>query len=96
MKLKNSPRFMASLLMLLLAAGCSKEPESVSSTSNPNIKAETLFTHDGCTVYRFEDGGRDHYFARCAKDTETVGTYSQSCGKGCVNQRDENIRTEYR
>lgn len=82
-------------LAILCAAliGCSKTPEKVEMTTNPEIPVETLFTHDGCTVYRFVDVGRAHYFAKCPEAVEVIGTYSESCGKGCVSYHDENIRT---
>jgi hypothetical protein len=75
-----------SFLIALLCAACDKVPEETSQTSNPNVQAEKLFTHDGCTVYRFYDGGRNHYFSKC--DNAKSQTISQqSCGKHCV--RDE-------
>lgn len=90
-----NPKNITSLLILLLVVGCAKEPESVSNTSNPEFNVEKLFVHDGCTVYRFSNSWRDHYFARCRQETETIGSHSEPCGKGCITRRDENIRTEY-
>jgi hypothetical protein len=95
-KLKTKSLIGASLLTAVLAAGCSKEPEKIEHSTNPKIAIETLFSHDGCKVYRFEDGGRDHYFARCANSVDTSNTYTTSCGKGCVSTQEENIRTEGR
>lgn len=86
----------ASLLTAVLAVGCAKDPEKVERSTNPKVAVATLFTHDGCTVYRFEDGGRDHYFARCGDKAETISPKTTSCGKGCVSTRDENIRTDDR
>lgn len=85
----------ASILTAVLAAGCTKDPERVERTTNPKVDVETLFTHDGCTVYRFDDG-RDHYFARCDNRSEVVAQHNESCGKGCTRSVDENISTEYR
>jgi hypothetical protein len=78
----------AVVLIALLCAACNKVPEETSQTSNPNVKVEKLFTHDGCTVYRFYDGGRDHYFSKC-ENAKTQTISEQSCGRGCV--RDEVI-----
>jgi len=59
--------YLATLCVVLI--GCSeKEPEDVSSTSNPDIKLDLLFTHDGCRVYRFFDAGNYVYFAKCHTD----------------------------
>lgn len=81
------------LSLAVLLAGCGKEPERVERSTNPAIQVETLFRHDGCTMYRFEDGGRKHYFSRCGAVAETIGTHSELCGKRCTRQIDENITT---
>lgn len=94
-KTKRMALISASMLTAVLAAGCTKDPEKVEQTTNPKVAVETLFTHDGCTVYRFDDG-RDHYFARCDNRTEVVATRTESCGKNCTRNVDENIGTEYR
>lgn len=87
-------RLAFTLLIVLIVAGCAKEPESVARSTNPEIPVEKLFSHDGCTVYRFTDNGRLHYFARCGSGVETMATWTQVCGKGCIQERSENIRTE--
>ena len=84
-----------SLLTVGLAA-CSKTPDKTEHSTNPKIAVDTLFSHDGCTMYRFEDGGRDHYFARCGNSVDVSSTYTTPCGKNCFVARDENIRTEGR
>jgi len=86
----------ASLLTAVLAVGCTKEPEKVEHSTNPRVEVATLFTHDGCKVYRFADGGRDHYFARCGDKAETISPKTTSCGKNCLSTWDENIRTDER
>ena len=73
-------------LLIVAAAvvlmGCSKDPESV-TFKGAGFKVETLFTdEDGCTVKRFEDGGRDRYYTNCKGTT----TYSESCGKNCTTE----------
>lgn len=95
-KIKPALLIGASLLTAVLAVGCAKDPEKVELSTNPKVAVATLFTHDGCTVYRFEDVGRDHYFARCGDKAETISPKTTSCGKGCVSTRDENIRTDDR
>ena len=80
--------FGLSIFIALLCAACEKVPEETSRTTNPNVGVEKLFSHDGCTVYRFEDGGRSHYFTKCI-DAKSQAISQQSCGKSCV--RDEVI-----
>lgn len=72
--------------------GCNQDPVAVSSSNNPNVEVAELFTHKGCTVYRFLDG-RYHYFTDCSKST-TITTHSESCGKGCVKVYDTNIEAQ--
>lgn len=79
---------------ILALAGCSADPVGQSYTDNPDITVETLFTHEGCTIYRFRDGNK-HYYAKCSGSTDTVGSHTESCGKNCVHTVDENIPTYY-
>ena len=52
------------VLVALMAVGCVESAAPESSTSvGRGIVVEKLFTHDGITVYRFEDYGRTRYFA---------------------------------
>jgi ABC-type protease/lipase transport system fused ATPase/permease subunit len=78
----------ATLLVIMLLVGmlnCAKKGILVNvSETIDDYYVEKLFKKDNCTVFRFYDGGRDHYFTDC---TETISSYS--CGKNCV--RDENI-----
>lgn len=83
-------------LAAFLSFGCAKDPEKVEFSTNPKIAVATLFTHDGCTVYRFDDDGRNHYFARCGTEAETISPKTTACGKGCFSTWDENIRTNDR
>lgn len=83
-------------LAVFLSSGCMKAPEKEEFSTNPKIPVATLFTHDGCTVYRFNDGGLNHYFARCGTEAETISPKRTGCGKGCFSTRDENIRTNGR
>lgn len=82
------------LTIAVILAGCGKEPVSKASTDNPEITINTLFKHEGCTVYRFYDHGYPHYFVRCHQEQMTIGTRTESCGKGCTRKRQEIIKTE--
>ena len=86
----------ALLLTGVLSVGCTKAPENEENSTNPTVAVATLFTHDGCTMYRLKDGWHNHYFARCGDKAETISPKSESCGKGCISTRDENIRTDSR
>lgn len=79
---------------LLALLGCGKDPMSKASTDNPEITVSTLFTHDGCTVYRFSDYGNPHYFVRCPQEQMTINTRTESCGKGCARRRSDTIETK--
>ena len=75
------------LLAALSLAGCYNEPVSKATSDNSSVELSVLFSHDGCNVYRFWDGGRYHYYADCRGSTVSP----QGCGKACI--RDENIQT---
>jgi hypothetical protein len=61
--------------------GCVSEPLSVHATNNAEVPVEKLFTHEGCTVFRFKDGGF-HYYVRCEGNGTSAATLG-GCGKGC-------------
>lgn len=46
---------------------------------------------DGCKVYAFESGGRDHFFTRCPASTDTETTWTENCGKGCRKEMSDHI-----
>lgn len=73
-------RCLVALLAVLLVS-CSKEPISVSTTDNSEIKVERLFEHDGCVVYRFFDSDY-RYFVKC-RDGRSDMQWSEKyqCGK---------------
>lgn len=63
-------RFAAMAAALLVLSGCYKSPESSSSAgAGGGITVAKLLTVDGCTVYRFYDGGF-RYFTNCSGSTE--------------------------
>lgn len=78
-------RVYATLLLALLLAGCNRSPISTASTDNHEVAVDKLFTHEGCTIFRFSDGGYDHYFADCRGATVSQ---DHGCGKGCARHED--------
>ena len=66
---------------LLVLAACTK-PAETSTPANANFAVDTLFTHHGCTVYRFYDGGHARYFTDCKGQT----SWSETCGKNCTRE----------
>ena len=94
---------LASLGLLAAAPGCGVAPPvATTASSNGAVDVDELFTHDGCTVYRFSDvrsslvGDNYHYYVRCrdlpASSPPQASTFStRSCGKTC--RREEDIPT---
>ena len=52
------------ILAVALLAGCSKQAET-STAVGAEFVVDKLFTHEGCTVYRFYDGGNARYYTNC-------------------------------
>jgi hypothetical protein len=74
------------IVPFLLLAGCSQtEPEKTLATSNPQFEVDVIGKVDGCTIYRFRDSGRPHYFVKCADGAAQTMT-NQNCGKNCQYQ----------
>jgi hypothetical protein len=48
------------------------------AANNKDYEVAFLFEHDGCKVYRFEDGGQFIYFTSC--NGETIKVQSDSTG----------------
>ena len=77
-------KIMLSLAALAMVAGCEKPAESAALTG-VGFTVERLFTHEGCTVFRFWDGGYRHYFTRCdGVAAQSTTTRQESCGKSCT------------
>jgi hypothetical protein len=91
MQFRKSLHLVAAVVATLALAACAKEPTSRTATDNPDVPVETLFTHDGCTVYRFTDYGDAVHFAKCESGTATVSRQI-SCGKNC--RREETTITD--
>lgn len=75
------------LLGCLWPSGCAANPVSVHATNNDEVPVEKLFTHEGCTVYRFKDVGY-HYYVRCDGPGIAMTHSREPCGKGCVVNQD--------
>ncbi len=74
--------------------GCLEDPVSGGRSSNSKIYVGLLFEHEGCRVYRFTDGGRSHYYARClSSSVETFETHSENCGKNCTRTVETRVPT---
>ena len=76
-------KIMLSLAALAMVAGCEKPAEAVAHAGE-KFAVERLFTHDGCTVYRFSDSSK-RYFTRCdGIAAQSTTTWQESCGKNCT------------
>ncbi len=67
----------------LLATGCDKDTIAITQSTNSKVPVGKLFELDGCTVYRFADGGRNHYYTVCGNAVTTSEARLESCGKNC-------------
>ena len=72
------------LAALVAISACGEDHRKPKSASSVGIgyEVEELFTHNGCTVYRFSDKGYHRYFTNCSGAT----TWNESCGKGCTHE----------
>ena len=78
----SAARMLAAGLMLAALVGCHNKAEFTQRAGAGNgIEVETLFTKDGCTVYRFHDGIY-RYFTHCRGST----TWREGCGKNCSRE----------
>jgi hypothetical protein len=70
----------------MILAACVTDPLATSPSNNPDVHVDTLFTHEGCTVYRFLDLGY-HYYVRCHDTPAGEAESTFSCrGKGCKSE----------
>lgn len=70
------------VVAVIVLAACTEKPLSTIQSNNPNYQVDKLFSHEGCDVYRFEDGGHK-YFVRCADKTSVSTNWTETCGRGC-------------
>lgn len=75
-------------LSVLALAGCGYDPVETKTTNNRDVPVSLLFTHEGCSVYRFYDAGSSRYYANCGNSS---AGWRESCGKNC--QRDMSVST---
>lgn len=73
------------LLTALFLSGCYKPAESTQPAGS-SFQVDTLFTVDGCTVYRFEDS-RAVYFTSCKGQTSYDYTVSNGKSSSTYTQR---------
>lgn len=66
------------ILALLTLSACGKPAESTTQVGVEFV-VHKLFTHEGCTLYRFYDGGYARYYTNCSGST----SWTESCGKNC-------------
>lgn len=72
--------------------GCKKEAISSEKTKINNIELELLFEKDGCKMYRFNDGGRNVYWATC--EGKTSYSYSTKNRNQTITNHVEEITTK--
>ena len=72
-------KIILALAIALALTGCTK-PAETSTQVGLEFVVDKLFTHEGCTVYRFSDGGHSRYFTNCSGSV----SWAESCGKGCT------------
>jgi hypothetical protein len=84
---------MMTFLFSVLVLGCDHKPVAVHETNNAKIQVEEMFTVDGCTVYRFDDGSYSHYFARCRESTSVEDGGRRQSGKTSYPVRDFTVAT---
>lgn len=63
------------LAAALVLSGCQKQAETT-TRAGVEFQVDKLFTIDGCTVYRFADGGYPRYFTNCSGSAEWVESCS--------------------
>jgi hypothetical protein len=80
-------RAVAAAVVGIPLTACAASPLATARSNNPDVHVDTLFTHDGCTVYRFRDI-QYHYYVRCPGAQSAVTRSTLSCGKYC-NYEDE-------
>ena len=71
----------AVLALTAMLTGCYHSAE-VETQVGDGFNVQELFTHKGCTVFRFKDGGRHRYYTNCTGATN----WTESCGKNCTRQ----------
>lgn len=93
----NRKLVFGSVLFVILAVGCAKPAQESSATANADFRVDKLFTHEGCTAYRFHDAGEYVYYTVCDRGqiTSTIRQNQESCGKNCTSTESEQNVTSY-
>jgi hypothetical protein len=91
----------AAIFGTLAIASCNAPSEGEAVTTNGNVRVERLTQVDGCTIYRFRDGGRNHYTTICrqgatAQPASVHSSWTENCGENCTTTRVEQIDTVIR
>lgn len=76
-------RIAIAAMFAALLAGCVKGKAERTERAGQDFEVDTLFTKDGCTVYRFMDGGSPRYFTNCKGST----SWRETCGKNCTREQ---------
>lgn len=70
-------RYLIAITTIAIIVGCTPPEATQSVGVDGKYKVETLFTVDGCTVYRFSDGWA-RYFTNCSGTTMYSVPYNKS------------------
>jgi hypothetical protein len=72
-------------------SACDAAPVSTAQTNNAEVPVALLFEHEGVRVYRFYDGGRNHYYAvpTDGRGAFTTRTWSEQSGKSRVTKAED-------
>ncbi len=85
-------KLLTCIISCIVVVGCSSKPaETTQHILGKEFTVEKLFTRDGCTVYRFMDGGIIVIIHGCFGADHVSTQSTSSCGKSCT--RHEVIET---
>lgn len=80
------------MVLMLGMAGCTEtKPQETKDSSNPDIKVELLFEHEGCRVYRFHDNDEPVYYANCEGSTNWTTSHQGADGKTIIEDPHQSI-----
>ena len=82
------------LIFLLLLTSCEKDGLVTTRTANQNFCVDFLFEIEGVKVWRFYDGGRNHYFTSKGETISTQRDIRMMGKQNYIRHRDENIGSE--
>lgn len=83
---------LALILAACFLAACTKQAETSSATGNTEFVVDKLFTHEGCTAYRFNDAGTYRYYVNC-RQGQTQTSWTGNCGKNCRREHAIEVST---